>query len=56
MKAPGKELRVRNPRFIDVPSDVEDFGVRHKIPRFAEATYVAGYIDGWRDCQKKERP
>ncbi|MCX5581473.1 hypothetical protein [Kaistia terrae] len=33
---------------IHVPSDVEQYGINHKLPTFAAATYRSGYIDGHR--------
>ncbi|WP_066922976.1 hypothetical protein [Methylobacterium sp. CCH5-D2] len=30
------------------PPDVRAFGERHRIPTFAEATWRAGFVDGWR--------
>ncbi len=33
---------------ILVPADIQEFGDRHKIPEFANATYRNGYMDGFR--------
>ena len=30
------------------PPDVQAFGERHRIPAFAEATWRAGFVVGWR--------
>lgn len=37
---------------IYIPPDIQEYGQRHKIPEFANATYRAGYIDGFRAAQK----
>lgn len=36
-------------RLIDVPADIREFGERHGIPNFAEATYRNGYEQCARD-------
>lgn len=33
---------------MDCPEDVIEFGKRHGIPVFAEATWMAGFMQGWR--------
>lgn len=33
---------------IDIPADIREFGERHKIPEFGNATYRNGYVDGYR--------
>lgn len=36
-----------------LPSDVRDFGQRHGIPVFGEATYVAGFVEGYRASSRR---
>lgn len=33
---------------IHIPPDIADFGARHKIEEFGNATYRNGYMDGYR--------
>lgn len=37
------------------PTDIAEFGERHKIPRFSEATYESGFMDGYRRGALEER-
>lgn len=32
---------------IHVPADIQEFGDRHSIPQFANATYRNGFMDGY---------
>ena len=36
------------------PPDVVDFGRRHGIPTFAEVTWQAGFMAGWRAAQTRK--
>ncbi|WP_336802452.1 hypothetical protein [Kaistia sp. MMO-174] len=33
---------------INVPTDIEQYGINHGIPEFANAVYRSGYVDGHR--------
>ena len=35
-----------------MPPDIREFGERHKIPQFSRATYINGFIDGWRAAHR----
>lgn len=36
------------------PADVTEFGRRHAIPNFAEFTWQAGFMAGWRAAQTRK--
>jgi hypothetical protein len=36
------------------PADVVEFGRRHAIPSFAEFTWQAGFMAGWRAAQTRK--
>lgn len=38
---------------ISVPSDIQEFGERHGIPTFSDATYRNGFVDGFREFIKQ---
>ena len=38
---------------IPIPPDIQEFGERHKIPEFANATYRNGYVDGYNDALRR---
>lgn len=35
---------------IDIPPDIQEFGIRHKIPEFSNATYRNGFMAGLREA------
>ena len=34
--------------FLECPEDVKTWGVNNKVPAFAEMTWQAGFVAGWR--------
>lgn len=38
------------------PPDVREFGIRNRIETFAEATWMSGFIDGWRTARATPHP
>lgn len=47
-------MSVKTPAYDDiwVPPDLQEFGDRHKIRNFADATYRNGYLDGFRAARE----
>lgn len=40
---------------MECPPDLIEWGERHRIPMFAEFTWMAGFVAGWRAAHSRRR-